>query len=509
MPKIRLPDGAVKEYDAPVTVAEVAASIGPGLAKAALAGRVDGKLVDISHTIDKRCRSRDRHRQGSRRARGPAPFDRAPARVRGEGALSGCAGHDRPGDRGRLLLRLLVQAPVHARGSRGDRGEDGASSRGRTSPSPASSCRATRRSRTSSRSASTTRPRSSRRSLPTSRSRSTPKASSPTSAAARTCRRRASSRCSSSSSSPAHTGAAIRATRCCSGSTAPHGRRRKSSTHTCTGSRKPRSATTAVSAASSTSSTCRTRRRAWCSGIRRAGRSGSRSSSTCAASTSDNGYQEVKCPQILDRSLWENSGHWENFKENMFTTESEKRDYAIKPMNCPGHVQIFNSDLRSYRDLPLRYGEFGVVPPQRALRRVARHHARARLHAGRRPHLLHAGTDPAGGRRVQSARAEGLSGLRLRGRRDQDRAAARASASAATRTGTAPRARCATALAACGMRVDRAARRRRVLRPEDRIPPQGLDRPLVAMRDDAGRLLDAGPPRRRVRRPRTTRARCR
>ena len=73
----------------------------------------------------------------------------------------------------------------------------------------------------------------------------------------------------------------------------------------------------------------------------------------------DNGYQEVRGPMILDRSLWERSGHWENYKENMFTTESEKRDYAIKPMNCPGHVQIFNSDLRSYRDLPLRYGEFG------------------------------------------------------------------------------------------------------------------------------------------------------
>ena len=74
----------------------------------------------------------------------------------------------------------------------------------------------------------------------------------------------------------------------------------------------------------------------------------------------DNGYLEVRCPQILDRSLWEKSGHWENFKDNMFTTESEKRDYAIKPMNCPGHVLIFNSDLRSYRDLPLRYGEFGA-----------------------------------------------------------------------------------------------------------------------------------------------------
>ncbi|MBP7203307.1 MAG: threonine--tRNA ligase [Propionivibrio sp.] len=73
----------------------------------------------------------------------------------------------------------------------------------------------------------------------------------------------------------------------------------------------------------------------------------------------DNGYFEIKCPQILDRTLWEKSGHWENYKDNMFTTESEKHDYAIKPMNCPGHIQVFNTGLRSYRDLPLRYGEFG------------------------------------------------------------------------------------------------------------------------------------------------------
>ena len=71
------------------------------------------------------------------------------------------------------------------------------------------------------------------------------------------------------------------------------------------------------------------------------------------------GYQEVKTPMVMDRSLWERSGHWENYRENMFTTESEKRDYAIKPMNCPGHVQIFNHGLRSYRDLPLRLAEFG------------------------------------------------------------------------------------------------------------------------------------------------------
>jgi threonyl-tRNA synthetase len=73
----------------------------------------------------------------------------------------------------------------------------------------------------------------------------------------------------------------------------------------------------------------------------------------------DTGYQEVKGPQILDKSLWEKTGHWQNYRENMFTTESEKHEYALKPMNCPGHVLIFKSHLRSYRDLPLRYGEFG------------------------------------------------------------------------------------------------------------------------------------------------------
>ncbi|AQW29442.1 threonine--tRNA ligase [Ralstonia syzygii subsp. celebesensis] len=75
---------------------------------------------------------------------------------------------------------------------------------------------------------------------------------------------------------------------------------------------------------------------------------------------SNAGYREVRTPQVMDRTLWEHSGHWQNYKENMFVTESEKREYAIKPMNCPGHVQIFNHGLRSYRDLPLRLAEFGA-----------------------------------------------------------------------------------------------------------------------------------------------------
>ena len=72
-----------------------------------------------------------------------------------------------------------------------------------------------------------------------------------------------------------------------------------------------------------------------------------------------NGYDEVKAPQILDVTLWQKTGHWDNYRENMFTTDSENRSYALKPMNCPGHVQIYNAGMKSYRDLPLRFGEFG------------------------------------------------------------------------------------------------------------------------------------------------------
>jgi threonyl-tRNA synthetase len=73
----------------------------------------------------------------------------------------------------------------------------------------------------------------------------------------------------------------------------------------------------------------------------------------------DNGYQEVKGPQVIDKTLWEKTGHWDKYRDNMFTTESEKRDYALKPMNCPGHILIFKQGIKSYRDLPLRFGEFG------------------------------------------------------------------------------------------------------------------------------------------------------
>ena len=77
------------------------------------------------------------------------------------------------------------------------------------------------------------------------------------------------------------------------------------------------------------------------------------------AKLAERGYREINTPLLLDRSLWEQSGHWDKFQEDMFTTASENRDYAIKPMNCPGHIQVFNQGLKSYRDLPLRFSEFG------------------------------------------------------------------------------------------------------------------------------------------------------
>ncbi len=115
-----------------------------------------------------------------------------------------------------------------------------------------------------------------------------------------------------------------------------------------------------ASAASSACSTRRKRRWAACSGTPRVIRSGAPSKPTCAAGSKHAGYVEVKTPQLIDRVLWEKSGHWENYRPNMFIAESEDRILAVKPMNCPGHIQIFRQGIKSYRDLPLRMAEFGA-----------------------------------------------------------------------------------------------------------------------------------------------------
>jgi hypothetical protein len=215
----------------------------------------------------------------------------------------------------------------------------------------------------------------------------------------------------------------------------------------------------------------------------------------------DNGYQEVKAPQILDRSLWERSGHWQNFKENMFTTESEKRDFAVKPMNCPGHILIFNSDLRSYRDLPLRYGEFGQChrnEPSGALHGIMR----VRGFTQDDGHIFCTEDDiqdecvAFNKLALNVYRDFGFSditiklALRPEQRLGDDATWDRAEERAAQRVARVRR------------RVDRATRRRRVLRPQDRISPQGLARAVVAVRHHAGGLPDAGASRRRVRRGR-------
>ena len=194
----------------------------------------------------------------------------------------------------------------------------------------------------------------------------------------------------------------------------------------------------------------------------------------------------------------------------MFTTESEKRDFAIKPMNCPGHVQIFNSGPAQLPRPAAALRRVRRLPSQRAVRRAARDHARARLHPGRRPHLLHRGPDPArSASRSITLALDGLSRLRLRRHRDQARAAARHRASAPTSSGTGPRTALREALRACGAQWTELPGEGAFYGPKIEYHLQGLDRPLVAVRHDAGRLPDAGPARRRVRRPTTTAARCR
>ena len=212
----------------------------------------------------------------------------------------------------------------------------------------------------------------------------------------------------------------------------------------------------------------------------------------------DNGYQEVKAPQILDRSLWEKSGHWEKYRENMFTTESENRYYALKPMNCPGHIQIYNANLHSYRELPLRYGEFGAChrnEPSGALHGMMRVRGftqddghifcteeqildecvayttllqKVYANFGFEHILYKVSTRPA---------------QRIGSDESWDKAEhALVESSEAFRGG-----------------VRHFARRRGVLRAEDRVHAEGCDRPGVAVRHDAGRLFHAGAPGRRVR----------
>ena len=205
----------------------------------------------------------------------------------------------------------------------------------------------------------------------------------------------------------------------------------------------------------------------------------------------DNGYQEVKGPQIIDKTLWEKTGHWDKYRENMFTTESEKRDYALKPMNCPGHILIFKQGIKSYRDLPLRYGEFGQChrnEPSGGLHGIMRVRGFTQDDGHifcTEDQILDECVD------LHGAAAEGLHGLRLQRTSSTRSPPGRTSASAPTRAGTRPKHALMESLQAVGLRVRDLPGRRCLLRPEDRIHAEGRHRPPVAVRHHAGRFLHA------------------
>ena len=209
------------------------------------------------------------------------------------------------------------------------------------------------------------------------------------------------------------------------------------------------------------------------------------------------GYNEVKAPQIIDVSLWKKTGHWDNYRDNMFTTESENRTYALKPMNCPGHVQIYNAGLRSYRDLPLRYGEFG---------QCHRNESSGALHGLMRVrgftqddgHVFC--TEAQIAPEVVAFHAQAMQVYDDFGFANIDVKIALASGQPHRfRRGLGPgRGSAAFRAARLRRRMDRAAGRGRVLRTEDRVPPERQPGSAMAGRHHAGRLLDAGPFGRRV-----------
>ncbi len=414
MVSISLPDGSIRRFDQAPTVAEVAASIGPGLAKAALAGKVDGRLVDTAYRIDHDAAlaivvDRDpdgldiiRHSTAHLLAYavkelfpdaqvtiGPViengfyydiaykrPF--TPEDLEAiEKRMAELAAQDEPvhrevwpRDEAVAYFKSIgedYKARDHRRHSR--RRGDLAVSRGRF-----------------------------RRPVPR---------------PARAVHRQAQGLQADEG------GRRLLARRPPQRDAAAHlrhglGDARKSRTPTCTCSRRPRSATTASSA--SELDLFHQQDEAPGPGVLASEGLGDLAAGRAVHAPglpATTATRRSRAPQILDRSLWEKTGHWDNYRDNMFTTESEKRDYAIKPMNCPGHVQIFKSDLRSLPRPAAALRRVRPVPPQRALGRAARHHAGARLHAGRRPHLLHRRPDPGRVRGLHGAAAEGLPRLRL------------------------------------------------------------------------------------------------
>ena len=215
------------------------------------------------------------------------------------------------------------------------------------------------------------------------------------------------------------------------------------------------------------------------------------------------GYVEVRTPQIYDKELWVTSGHWEKYREHMFTFESENREFGLKPMNCPGHCALYADGAYSYRELPLRFAEAGVAPPRRA--RPARCTAccacacsrRTTRTSSARPSRSRTRCSPAS---TSATRSTTSSGSRSR---SSSRRGPRTS-SAPTRSGTPPRRRSRAALERRGLEYIVERRRRRLLRAEDRPAHARLARPLLADRDRPARLPDAAALRRSATRAPTT-----
>jgi len=209
---------------------------------------------------------------------------------------------------------------------------------------------------------------------------------------------------------------------------------------------------------------------------------------------SHKGYQEVRCPLILDANLWRKSGHWENFHENMFTTESESREYAVKPMNCPGHVQIYNQGIKSYRDLPLRLAEFGSChrnEPSGALHGLMR----VRAFTQDDGHIF------CMEEQIQDEVSQFIDLLQGVYRDfGFDELQIKLSTRPAKRVGsdeTWDKAEAALKMALDGKKsgVGSAAGRGRFLWPQNRILPAGQHRPRLAMRHYSAGFLDARPTR--------------
>ena len=218
----------------------------------------------------------------------------------------------------------------------------------------------------------------------------------------------------------------------------------------------------------------------------------------------ERGYVEVKTPLLYESHLWETSGHWGKYKDNIFVSEYEEREFGLKPMNCPGHCALFGMQHWSYRDLPGALRRAGAAAPPRAQRHAARPHARASLHPGRRPHLLHRGADPG--------RGHADAGLRLRDLRHVRLPGARRALDAARRS---PGRRCAVGPRRGGAgqgareqrhRVHDRRGRGRLLRPQDRPAHDRLARALLAAGHRAARLQHARPLRAHLHRRRQRRA---